>query len=230
MKYGFGIGALALATTIGVAAPSIASAEVTGSLGLANMYFWRGLDISAGRPAVFGSLDYSHASGLYAGIWGTSEGPRDTDGDGDNDSGTTEYDIYAGYHHRSGDLSYGVSYVYYNYPGFEDSDLSEVVLNLGYAGFGAAGYFGVGNVGHGDNQADNRDNYFTLSYQQGPYRILAGTWDRDAEDANYTHLDLSYALTPQLNFTLSKVVAADDHSGADESSDPLFVISYTFRI
>lgn len=211
------------------AVSSIASAGVSGSAGLANLYLWRGLDISAGRPAFYGSLDYHHASGLYAGIWGSSEGPRDSDDDGDNDSGTSEYDLYAGYGNQIGDLMYDLSYVYYNYPSADDGDLSEVVMKLGYAGFSAAGYFGVGKVGHGSSQTDNRDNYFTLAYHYGQYGILVGTWDRDASDSNYTHVDLSYALTDQLAFTLSKVVDAEEASGASDSDDPLFVVSYTFK-
>ena len=216
-----------------VVAPSIAIAEVGGSLGISNMYFWRGQDISAGGAQVFGSLDYAHSSGLYAGVWGSSE----TD--------TTEYDLYAGYGKEFGDFSFEISYIEYNYPNDTDSDLEEVILGLGFAGLSATGYFGVGEVGHGADAADNESNYFTLGYSYDKYGILVGTWDNEAEDSNYTHVDLSYALTDELSFTVSKIVSADDCAigtgvytatgtcmgDSDEvPDDTLFVVSYAFAI
>ena len=236
MKNVFGLKKAVLASAVAASmlAPTAAVAEVSGSLGISNMYFWRGLDISEGGAQVFGSLDYAHETGLYAGIWGSSE----TD--------TTEYDLYAGYGQEFGDFSFDISYVDYNYPNDTDSDLEEVILGLGFAGVSATGYFGVGEVGHGADATDNEDNYFTLGYGYDKYSILVGTWDKEAEDTNYTHVDLSYALTDELSFTVSKIVAADDcadsnaavydASGAcigdkdDVADDTLFVVSYAFAI
>lgn len=219
MKHVSGIKKTVLAASVaatmaaGLAAPSIAVAEVSGTVGVSNMYFWRGQDISNGGAQVFGSLDYAHSTGLYAGIWGSSE----TD--------TTEYDLYAGYAGSVGDFGYDIAYVDYNYPNDTDSDLQEVILSLGYAGFSAAGYFGVGDYGRGDDAEDNEDNYFTLGYSYDKYGITVGTWDFDAEDANYTHVDLSYALTDELGFTVSKIVDSEDDN-MDDNDDALFVVTY----
>ncbi|MDX1399707.1 MAG: TorF family putative porin [Oceanospirillum sp.] len=239
MKNVFGLKKAVLASAVAAAVtlPSMAAAEISGSLGISNMYFWRGLDISEGGAQVAGSLDYSHASGLYAGVWGSSE----TD--------TTEYDLYAGYGGSVGDFSYDISYWDYNYPNDTDSDLEEVIGSLGFAGVTATAYIGVGEVGHGADAVDNENNYFTLGYSYDKYGVTVGTWDNETEDTNYTHVDLSYALTDELSFTVSKIVAADDcalnNSGfldpvtsecstaADEEDiddDTLFVVSYSFAI
>ena len=185
MKHVSGIKKTVLAASVaatmaaGLAAPSIAVAEVSGTVGVSNMYFWRGQDLTEGNAQVFGSLDYAHSTGLYAGIWGSSE------------LGGTEYDLY-----------------------------------LGFAGFSAAGYFGVGDYGRGDDSVENEDNYFTVGYSYDQYGITVGTWDFDAEDTNYTHVDLSYALTDELGFTVSKVVDADDLSPLEDNDDALFVVTY----
>lgn len=227
MKHVSGIKKTVLAASVaatmaaGLAAPSIAVAEVSGTVGVSNMYFWRGQDLTEGNAQVFGSLDYAHSTGLYAGIWGSSE------------LGGTEYDLYAGYAGSLGDFSYDIAYVDYNYPNSgeysasgEYRDLQEVILSLGYAGFSAAGYFGVGDYGRGDDAEDNEDNYFTVGYAYDKYGITVGTWDFEADDTNYTHVDLSYALTDELGFTVSKVVDADELSSMEDNDDTLFVVTY----
>ncbi|WP_421721983.1 TorF family putative porin [Alloalcanivorax xenomutans] len=237
MKHAFGMKktVLAAAVAAGMIMPGMAAAEISGSLGISNMYFWRGQDISNGAAQVFGSLDYSHSSGLYAGVWGSSK----TD--------STEYDLYVGYGGAFGDLTYDLSYIDYNYPNDTDSDLAEIVASLGYAGVTFTGYFGVGDYGHGSDATDNKDRYYTLGYSYDKYGILVGTWDNDADDTNYTHLDLSYALTDNLSFTVSKVISADDCAinnnddalfmngecvgdKDDVDDDLLFVVSYAFEI
>ena len=64
------IGLVALSATAFVA--PVAHAEVAASVGVANMYLWRGMDLGNGDAAVSGDLKYKHKSGAYAGIWGSS--------------------------------------------------------------------------------------------------------------------------------------------------------------
>ena len=69
--------ALAGVMTAGLTAVSTAQAEVevSASASVANMYLWRGQDLSgsSGVPAVSGDLTVS-ASGAYAGVWAYSSG------------------------------------------------------------------------------------------------------------------------------------------------------------
>ena len=104
MKNVFGLKKTVLAASIVAAslAPAIAAAEVSGTLGASSQYLWRGQQLTDGA-AVYGSVDYSHTSGLYAGAWGSSE----TD--------DTEYDLYAGFGGEFEGLSYDISYIDYNY-------------------------------------------------------------------------------------------------------------------
>ena len=225
MKHVSGIKKTVLAASVaatmaaGLAAPSIAVAEISGTAGVSNMYFWRGVDLTEGNAQVFGSLDYAHSTGLYAGVWGSSE------------IGGSEYDLYAGYAGSLGDFSYYIAYVDYNYPNSstytqdEYRDFQEVILNLGFAGFSAAGYFGVGDYGRGDDSVDNEDNYYTLGYSYDKYGVTVGTWDFEADDSNYTHVDLSYALTDELGFTVSKIVDSEA-CNMDDNDDTLFVVTY----
>ena len=62
-------GAIALAG-LGAALP--AAAEVTGNIGVASQYIFRG--ISFGDPQVSGGIDYAGDSGIYAGTWISSAG------------------------------------------------------------------------------------------------------------------------------------------------------------
>lgn len=207
------------------AVPMTAAAEVSGSLSIANMYFWRGVNI--GAPQVAGSIDYGHESGAYAGIWASSEGALNGEG---------EYDLYAGFGGEAGGLSYDISYWDYNYPDQSSLDLEEVVVSLGMAGVTATAYIGVGEIGHGDTAVDNESNYYTLGYSYDKYSINVGTWDAATETDNYTHVDLSYALTDNFTFTASKVVDQDTEgasallNGVDGVDDVLFVVSYSFDL
>ena len=222
---------VALATSMalgGLVAPGVASAELSASAAVANFYLWRGLDISAGAPEVSGSLDYSHESGAYAGVWGSSE------------EAGTETDLYFGYAGEVSGFSYDLSFWEYLYPSdnnltgpgsdLSDSDLSEFVLGLGYADVGLTIYFG-NDTGGGDDY-----EYITLDYTMGAFNILYGTWQFDTiQGADDSHLTLSYAYNDNLTFTVTKgfqddevATAAGNTLGYDE--DPLFHVSYSIPI
>ena len=64
-------------------AANAAAPEVSASVGVANMYLWRGYDLGDGDAAISGDLKATHDSGAYAGIWASS---------GDASWGT-EYDL-----------------------------------------------------------------------------------------------------------------------------------------
>ena len=83
-----------------------ANAEITGNIGVYSKYVLRGITNvpETESPAVQGGLDYSHASGFYAGYWGSSlgYGTRGTAGAYTSTPTPTtpngfESDIYGGY-------------------------------------------------------------------------------------------------------------------------------------
>ena len=217
---------VALATSMalgGLAAPGVASAEMSASAAVANFYLWRGQDISAGAPQVSGSLDYAHESGAYAGIWASSE------------EAGTETDLYFGYAGEAGGLSYDVSFWEYLYPSdnaltgpgsdLTDSDLSELIVGLGYADVGLTVYFG--------NDADGGSDYeyITLDYTFGDFNILYGTWQFDEAGTpdGDAHLTLAYSVTDNFTFTVSMGMQ-DDEATTIYDEDPLFHVSYSLPI
>lgn len=198
----------------------VANAEVSASVGVANMYYWRGLDLGNGDPAVSGDINVS-ANGVYAGIWGSS---------GDAANGT-EYDLYLGYGGEAGGFSYDISVWNYNYPsatslevvgddivvtdGSPDiGDLTEVVGSVGFGPVTATYYHGV---------QDLEDYWYaTLEASFDKFSIKYGLHEDDL-----AHVDLSYAYNDNLSFTLGQVVDDVDESYDD---DLKFVVSYSLPI
>jgi len=201
------------------AAPITAAAEVTGSLGISNFYLWRGQDLTVGGGMVHGSLDYGHESGMYAGIWGSSE----ASGIGG------ETDVYFGFAGDAGGMSYDISYWSYIYPSSDTGfgEVGEVILGLGFGDFGLGVYLSVADDADGD-KAFAEDKYLTLSYAYDKFGFLVGTTMFDADDSDYTHFDISYSPVESLTFTASKVVASDDGAGVTDDQDVLFNVGYSF--
>jgi len=88
----------------------------SASIALTSNYLFRGITLSDDHPAVSGSLDWGY-NGFYAGIWGSSLEPVDTE--------SMELDYYAGYAGESGSFSYSLDFLYYDYPG-ADADLDYI--------------------------------------------------------------------------------------------------------
>jgi len=108
------LGALAL-PSFAMAADAVAEHTVTSNVALVSNYLYRGISQTGASPAIQGGFDYAHASGLYAGAWGSSISWL-----GDAGVATTaglELDTYAGYKGAVSDVGYDVGYLRYNYPG-----------------------------------------------------------------------------------------------------------------
>lgn len=208
-------------------APGAAQAEVSTTVGVSSMYLWRGLNLTPDGGQVHGSLDYTNASGFYAGAWTTSE------------QGGHETDLYLGYGGTAGDFSYDISYWNYLYPedGAPNTDLdknnaAEVILSGSYGPISVGAYIQVDS----DN---NDDNYYTVSGSFEKFTILYGFWDYELASANeYSHITLSYQATDEISASISfasndvgdKISGLGTGSAADGNAvetDPLFQIGYT---
>jgi uncharacterized protein (TIGR02001 family) len=172
------------------AAPAAAPASphtFTANVGLSSDYLFRGISQSHGRPAISGGLDYSHASGFYLGLWGSS---ISWVSDAQNTAVPTEIDVYGGYKNTfaGGDWNYDLGYITYNYPGSKDvkannsakADTQEVYGALGWKWLTAkysyttssnfvAWYGGAG--GANTNQGTRGSNYLELN---GTYDLGSG--------------------------------------------------------
>lgn len=93
-----------------------AGAEVTGNVGFASNYVYRGVSQTWEKPALQGGFDYAHSSGLYAGIWASNVSWLEDAGTGASNS--LEADLYGGYKGRlGGDAGYDFGILHYEYPG-----------------------------------------------------------------------------------------------------------------
>ena len=108
--------ALALSAPFAGAIAADSPHTVTGNVGFASEYLYRGIAQTRGKPALQGGFDYAHSSGLYAGVWGSN-----ITWIGDGIAGASaglEVDVYGGYKGTiSGDLGFDVGVLTYNYPG-----------------------------------------------------------------------------------------------------------------
>src|SRR6056297_1493623 len=131
------ISALCFAATTMFAASSAMAWEsedgqhsTSASVAFSSEYIWRGVSQTDGDPAISGSLDYSHSSGFYAGVWGSNVDY--------GDDASAEFDAYLGYAGEFGDsgIGYDVGFLRYMFPG-EDYNFNEVYGSLSYSIFTA---------------------------------------------------------------------------------------------
>lgn len=219
--------------------PANAHAGLTGAVGVANMYLWRGQNVSDGAAQVFGDLKYTHDSGLFVDLWtSTSEEPAGH-----------ETDIVLGYTGKYQDFGYGIAFWEIMYPesvidntvggkdynSITDTDVQELQLTGSYGPVAVNYYYGLDVPVSGNGEVDktsDENNYLTVSGTMGQFTALVGKWflENDAAD-DYSHVMLSYAATPEfvlgVNFTFSSQDDADGNPLTEEG--PLFYASYTWN-
>jgi uncharacterized protein (TIGR02001 family) len=87
----------------------------SANVSLVSDYLYRGISQTGASPAIQGGFDLAHSSGLYVGAWGSSISWL-SDAAVASNAGL-ELDTYGGYKFATGDVSYDVGYLRYNYPG-----------------------------------------------------------------------------------------------------------------
>jgi uncharacterized protein (TIGR02001 family) len=188
----------------GEEAPSF---DLSLTLGGVSDYRFRGVSLSGRDPALQGSVDVSHDSGVYAGVWASSIAKY---------AGTrAEVDAYLGWKGDVGPVAFDLAATGYVYPGGRNANYGEI--NGGISkGFGPAEVrVGVGyapaqrNIGSDDNLYLSTDaklavsKRLTLTGQVGRERgSLAGPtgrkwdWGAGAEwDQGLFQLSVGYVDT-----------------------------------
>lgn len=144
-------------------------AEVTANAGVTSNYIWRGLTQTTNEAAVQGGIDYADESGFYAGTWASNVNY------GAGDIYSYEHDVYFGYSGESGDFSYDVGYLYYNYDAEANFDFAEVYGTVGYGSFSLTLYLLAhtqADEGEGQDFGFGQASYTSLDYTT---EILNGT-------------------------------------------------------
>jgi len=99
--------AVASLLSAGVMTAQVANAEVSYNAAVVTDYVWRGFTQTDNGLAIQGGADYSDASGVYAGVWGSN-----VDFGGDD---SIEYDLYAGYAMETNGLGLDFGFIAYSY-------------------------------------------------------------------------------------------------------------------
>ena len=110
-----------------LAAAGAANAAVTVTPTVVSDYDFRGISQSAKDPAFQLSVNYTHDSGFYAGLWGSNVdfGPGDPNVEVDAFAGFTGGDAKVG-------LGYDVGVVYYTYVGERDFNYPEIYAGINH--------------------------------------------------------------------------------------------------
>lgn len=134
MKKSLALSSLAAAVMVASSAmPTIASAEISGNIGVYSQYLLRG-GVESDSPVLQGGLDYAHESGFYAGWWASNLG-YGYDKTGADVSKGIEHDLYFGYAGEVKGFSYDIGLIQYVYMNVDDSNLLELVASVGYGPF-----------------------------------------------------------------------------------------------
>jgi uncharacterized protein (TIGR02001 family) len=178
---------LAAAVTAAAAVPGLAYAQaaaqsphtVTGNVAIVTDYRFRGISQSFEHPAIQGGIDYSHASGFYAGNWNSS-----VSGQSYSHGGGIEMDFYGGFKKAFGDFGIDVGLLQYYYPGAKAAGTEKYDTLEAYV----AGSW----------------KWLTLKYSLtmtdwfGVNSISTGTANGDSEGSGYLELNASYEIAPKL--------------------------------
>lgn len=193
-----------------------AQAELSAAVDIANLYLFRGLNMSAGSAMVAGTLNYNHSSGLYAGLWSTS---------GDDAAGV-EVDYYLGYAGQVKDLGYSVQYLNYYYPNSKGAvgaivdvdDYAELSLSLSYQDLKAS------ITAPSKDDAAGEYLYYTLGYGYQAVSATLGLLDHEDKAKDYSHLDVKYQFNERVSFVVSQVL--DTGSGSTLNDATLWQVNY----
>lgn len=168
--------------------------SVTTNIGFVSDYYTRGISQSWHKPAVQGGVDVAHASGFYAGVWGSNVSPNTFP------DATMEIDVYGGYNGSISaveGLGYSIGAIGYIYPGGSWKEYRDTAGN---------------QVTPRGGRWDTYEANFGLSYKwlSAKASVTLGDWfgaDRSTgfEDGSsgttYVELNAAYPL-PWYNLTL----------------------------
>jgi uncharacterized protein (TIGR02001 family) len=228
-----------------LAAPS--HAELTANASVTNNYLWRGLTQTMNEAAVQGGVDWTDASGFYAGTW-VSNVEYDP-----GDAYSYEHDLYFGFAGEAQGLSYDVGYLYYNYDENAGFDFGEVYAKLGFGNF-TASVFALANAEPDEDDFPGTGwdfSAFETYYLAGDYTIPlqsgteiglhAGYHDGDFAQAfngvTDSYFDFNVSIAKDgFTFLVSQTTLGDDDNddgvedyasmSARDNDEIKFVISY----
>jgi len=206
---------VALATTLalsGLAASTVANADLSGNIGVHSKYLLRGIYDENPNAAVQGGFDWSNG-GFYLGYWGSSLGYSYSSSATPYTTNGFENDLYGGYAGEAGPLGFDLGLIQYVYINVDDSDLTEFKGALSFAD----GYVQMQYLLNDGVWGNSGDIYWTAGYSFSLPKDFglafdAGYYTYDDSASDYGVTTSSTSEFRNLNITLSHPVAA---TGAD---------------
>lgn len=248
--------ALALTLLASTASLSIIHAEtpasehqVSGNIGVYSGYYLRGMTNApeSDKVTMQGGLDYNHASGFYAGYWGSTVDYSLIDYDVETKEFTGknsfEHDFYVGYNGKiTEDLGYTIGTVYYYYYDSDtESDGFESVLGLNYKNFNFIAQtlledLSWGNTGDTYLEASYshalpRDFDLKLALGANYYNDDASQYFKTTEDFGFRHLTVGVTHplgTTGADMSINYIIGGYDRTDEKQKNQVLFGLNYSF--
>ena len=213
-----------------IAAPLMASAQLSTNVSLVSNYKFRGQDqdtskVAAVKPALQGGFDYAFSNGFYVGNWNSSVNWV-------NAYDSIEMDVYGGYKGEYSGVGYDVGLLKYAYPSAASANTTEAYLGLSYGPFSAKysstisdKYFGVSKAA-----------YVNVSYAQEiskglTFKAAVGhTNFKDAADVDFSDYSVgaSYDLGDGYSMTGAVVGATKKSVSAySDINKNRFILTFT---
>jgi uncharacterized protein (TIGR02001 family) len=186
----------------------MATAEISGNIGVTSNYLWRGTTQTNDTSAVSGGIDYTHNSGFYLGTWTSNLGGSDY-----------EADLYAGYGLKAGPVDLDMGAISYEYP-VSETYFREVYLNASFNMFTLGAAYTVGSDDDNTATFSNGDLYISakvaLEVSKGlELGITAGSYNfKDDLGEDYTHFQVSLS-KDDFTFAIDKNDLTDSGAGED---------------
>ncbi len=220
--------------------PAAPESTIAYNVGVVSEYRYRGLGQTKGDPALQGGVDYTHASGVYLGVWGSSikwiEDAAPTP-PGVGAKGSVEIDLYGGYKFEAAGVGYDVGLLSYQYAGNTYKKIGGTAVNANTNEAYAAATLGpatlkysyaLSNIfGYGDSKGST---YWDLSatFDLGNGFSLVPHAGRQTFKNNtiYSYSDYALTLNKDLGKGLSASLAAISTTGKDSDYKALSKTGY----
>lgn len=217
-------GAYAEEAAAAAAAEPASPHTFTANVGLFSQYVFRGITYTNEQAALQGGFDYAHASGFYAGVWGSSV---DKDGLYGN---TLEIDLYGGFANTIGDtgIGYNVGVLQFYYPNNET----------------IGDYLRSNGVADTSDESPNTTElnaaltwkWFTLKYSYAVSDFFGvnsksfGDGKGDSDGSDYTELNFAYTLPYDINLAAHVGHQTVEGRGYADYTDWLIGVNKNFNI
>jgi len=164
---------------------------LTTNVYLTSDYYFRGITQTWHKPAIQGGVDFSHSSGLYAGIWGSNVSNNSYPG-----GSALEFDYYGGYNGKiNDDWGYTVGGHGYLYPGANYNKAATPGADQTFDSFEV-------NAGLSWKFISVKYSYFLTDWFGGNQNTFPGSYSGGSEHTSYLEANAAYEIAPSWTLNL----------------------------